>query len=92
MEVSTRNETEGKFSSVYEEVSRNQERKGMEETILIVVCEHVQEMGKQQSPAQVKAQPKKRRAVIRVESAETQDYVSEPQGLRERDTKKRWRS
>ena len=61
----------------------------MEETILIVVCEHVQEMGKQQSPAQVKAQPKKRRAVIRVESAETQDYVSEPQGLRERETRRR---
>ena len=37
------------------------------------------------SPARVIAPPQKRRAVIRVESAETQDYVSEPHGLEEID-------
>ena len=46
-----------------------------------VVCEHIEEIGNEQSPAGVKAPPQKRRAVIRVESAETQDYVSEPQEM-----------
>ena len=46
-----------------------------------VVCEQIEEIGQEQSPARVKAPPQKRRAVIRVESAETQDYVSEPQWL-----------
>ena len=46
-----------------------------------VVCEHLEEFGGEQSPTRIKAPPQKRRAVIRVESVETQDYVSEPQGL-----------
>ena len=37
-----------------------------------VMCE----IGGEQQPVRVKAPPQKRRAVIRVESAETQDYVS----------------
>ena len=49
------------------------------------MCGHTEEIGKQQSPARVKAQPQKKRAVRCVESAETQDYVSEPQGLEEID-------
>ena len=35
----------------------------------------------EQQPVRVKAPPPKRRAVIRVESAETQDYVSGQQGF-----------
>ena len=97
MVVSTRNGTEGNFLSVDEEVSRNPEGKGAEETIYVgdgqnsgmkgelVVCEHIGETGKQQSPTQVKAPPQKRRAVIRVKSAETQDNESEPQGVEVRD-------
>ena len=37
----------------------------------------------EQQPVRAKAPPQKRRAVIRVESAETQDFVSEQQGLEE---------
>ena len=97
MEVSTKNEAAGKVSWVDEEVSRNPESKGTEETTSVgddhnsrmegefVVCEHVEEIGKEKSPARVEAPPQKRRAVIRVESADTQDYVSEPQGLEEID-------
>ena len=36
-------------------------------------------------PARIKGSPWKRRVVIRVESAETQEYVSEHQGLEEVD-------
>ena len=39
-----------------------------------------EDIGKEQSPARAKAPAQKRRAVIRVESAETQDYVSESKG------------
>ena len=98
MDVSTKNEAEvGTFSLVDEEASRNQESKGTEETTAVgddhnsrmeegfVVCEHIEEMWKERSPARVKAPPQKRRAVIRVESAHTQDYVSEPHGLEETD-------
>ena len=46
-----------------------------------VVCEHTEEVEKEQSPARVNAPPQKRRAVTRVEFAETQDHVSEPQWL-----------
>ena len=49
------------------------------------MCEHTKEIEKEQNPSQAKAPPHKRRAVIRVESAETQDYASEHQGLEERD-------
>ena len=63
------------------------ENSGMEEEF--VVCEHIEEIEEEQSPLQAKAPPQKSRAVIRVESSETQDYVSEPQGLEERETKKR---
>ena len=89
MEVSTNNKAEGKLSSVDGEVGRNQESKGTEGTASIgdgrdsgmegefVVCEHFEEIGKEQSPARVKAPLQKRRAVLRVESAEAQDYVSE---------------
>ena len=42
------------------------------------MCEHTEEIGKEQSPARVQA-------VIRVQSAEPQDHVSEPQGLEEID-------
>ena len=71
--------------------------KGTEETIFVgdgqnygmevefVVCERVEEIGKEQKSTQVKAPPQTRRAVIRVESAETQDKVSEPQGFEEID-------
>ena len=52
---------------------------GMEEEC--VVCEHAEEVGQEESAARVRAPPQKRRAVMRVESAETQDYVSESQGL-----------
>ena len=45
----------------------------------------IEEMEKEQSPAQAKAPQQKRRAVIRVESTETQDDVSEPQELEERE-------
>ena len=38
------------------------------------MCEHIEEIGKEQRPA--------RRAALRVESAETQDYVSERKGLK----------
>ena len=51
----------------------------------LVVCEQTEEVGKEQSPARVDAPPQKRREVVRVESAETQDYVSEPPGLEESD-------
>ena len=95
MEVSTKNEAEGKCSSVDEEVSRNQESKGTEGSTSVgddhnsgmagefVVCEQIEEIGNEQSPARVKAPPQKRRAVIRVESAETQDYASETQEMEE---------
>ena len=95
MEVSAKNEAEGKVSSVDEEVGRNQGSKGAEEATAVgddhnsrmegkfVVCEQIEENGKEQSPARVKAPPQTRKAVIRVESAETQDYVSEQQGLDE---------
>ena len=91
MEVFTRNRTEGRFSSVDEKVSRDQESKRTEETIFVgdgqnsgiegefVMCEHIKEIGKEQSPDQVKAPPQKRRAVIR------------GKGLKN-ETKKRWRS
>ena len=49
------------------------------------MCEHVEAIGKQESPARVQAPSQKRRAVIRVESVETQDDVLEPQGLEESD-------
>ena len=52
-----------------------------------VVCEQIKEIEKEQSHSQAKAPPQKRRAVIRVESADTQDHV-----LEEIETKKRWRS
>ena len=45
----------------------------------------LKEIGKEQSPERVKSPPQKRRAVTRVESAETQDCVSEPQGHEQRD-------
>ena len=94
MEVSTQNGTEGISSSVDEEVSRNQESKQrnggttsvgddhnswMEREF--VVCEHVEEIGKEQSPARVEAPPQKRRAAIRVESARK---------VFKRETKKKW--
>ena len=49
----------------------------------IVVCEHFEEIEQEQSSARVNTPPQKRRALKRVESAETQDYVSEPQGFEE---------
>ena len=45
------------------------------------MCEHIESIEKEQSPARVKPPPQTRRTVIRAESVETQDYVSEPQGL-----------
>ena len=50
-----------------------------------VVCDLIEGIGKEQNAARVKAPPQKRRAVIRVQSAETQEYVSEQQGLEEVD-------
>ena len=47
------------------------------------MCEHIEKIGNVQSPSGVKEPPQKRRAVIRVESAETLDYVSEPQEMEE---------
>ena len=44
-----------------------------------VMCER----GGEQQPVRVKAPPQKRRVVIRVESAETQDCVSGLRGLEE---------
>ena len=46
---------------------------------VFVMCE----IGAEQQLVRVKAPPQKRRAVIRVESVETQDYVSGQQGLEE---------
>ena len=78
-------------------VSPNQESKGREGTASIgvdhdsgmegefVVCEHIEDIERERSPARVKAPPLKRRAVIRLESAETQDYGSELQLFEERD-------
>ena len=69
MEVSTKNKTEGTFSSVDEDVSRKQESKGTEETASAgddhnsrmegesLMCEHSEEIGKEQSPARVEAPP-----------------------------------
>ena len=91
MEVSTKNEAEGNGGC------RNQESNGTEETTAVeyehgsgmegefVVWECVEESGKEQSPARVKAPPQKRRTMIRVESKEVQDYVSEQQGHEEID-------
>ena len=80
MEVFTpENEAEGKVTSVDE----NDHNSGMEGEF--VVCELVEGFAKEQKPARVKTPPQKRRAVIRVESAETQEYVSEQQGLEEID-------
>ena len=62
MEVSTKNNAEGKVSSVNEEVCRNQGSKGNEETTAVgdvrhsgmegalVVCEHVEEVGERTGP------------------------------------------
>ena len=58
---------------------------GWKESLL---CVNIEEIGKEKSPARVQAPPQNRRAVIRVESAETHDYVSEPQGLEEIDDEK----
>ena len=46
-----------------------------------VGCERNQVIGTGQSPARIKAPPQRRRALIHVESTETQDYVSEQEGL-----------
>ena len=95
MEVSTRNGAEGEFLSVDEDVRRNQESKGTEETTFV---SQLRDGGRTcrvrtYCRTQAKAPPQKRRAVIHVESAETQDYVSEPQRLEEREAKKKkWRS
>ena len=93
MEVSTKNEAEGNCSSVDEEVSRNQESKGTEGSTSVgddhnsgmaresLSCVNtLKKLGTSRVP---KAPPQKRRAVIRVESAETQDYVPEPQEMEE---------
>ena len=45
----------------------------------------LKKLDKSRVPRERKRRPQKRRAVIRVESAETQDYVSESQGLEEID-------
>ena len=55
------------------------------------MCKHTEEFGGEQSPARIKAPPQKRRSVVRVESAEAQDYVSRQQGLEEI-VQKRWKS
>ena len=59
------------MSSVDEEVGRNQESEGTEGTTSIgddhnsgmegefIVCEHIEEIGKEQSPARAKAPPQK---------------------------------
>ena len=84
--------------SMEEAVNRIQESKGVEEVTAMkdvqstemeggfVMCEHTEEIGEEQRPARIKAPPQKRRAVIRLESAEAQDPVSGQQGLEELDT------
>ena len=49
------------------------------------MCGHIKEIEKVQSPARINAPPQKRSAVVRTESAEAQEYVSEPQGFEEKD-------
>ena len=50
-----------------------------------VVCEQIEEDWERAESRESQAPPQKRRAVIRVEAAKTQEYVSEPQGLEEID-------
>ena len=52
-------------------------------------CFVMYEIEGEQQLVRVKAPPQKRRAVIRVESAETQDCISEKQGLQDLVKKKR---
>ena len=78
-----------------EAANRSQESKGFEEVTAmkdaqstemeggLVMCEHRRNCGEEQSPARIKAPPQKKRAVIRLESAETEDCVSGQQGLEE---------
>ena len=73
-EASTKIGTEGQFSSGDEEVSRHQESKGTEGITSVgvdqdfclegefVVCEHIAHIGKEQSPARVKAAPQKKKS------------------------------
>ena len=78
MKVSTKNNAEGKVSSVNEEVCGNQGSKGNEETTAVgdpgwkehLSCVNMlKKWEKEQGPARVKAPPQKGRAVIRVDSA-----------------------
>ena len=48
-----------------------------------VVCERIGKAGEKRQPVKVKTPPQKRRAVIRVGSAETEECVSGQQGLEE---------
>ena len=76
-----------------EAVDRSKESRGIEEVAAVkdvqgtgmeggfVMCERMGEVGEERQPVRVKAPVWKRRAVIRVESAETQDTVSGQQGV-----------
>ena len=95
MEMPAKSEAEEKVLPMEEGVDCSQARKGIEEVTAVkdvqstemeggyVMCEHIGEVGEEQQPVRGKAPPQKRTAVTRVESADTQDYLSGQQGLEE---------
>ena len=88
MDTDAKSEAEEKVLPMEEAVDCSEENNGTKGVTVVkdvhstemegryVMFEHTGEVGEEQQPVRVKAPPQKRRAVIRVESAETQDYVS----------------
>ena len=78
------NQVHGSMGIVEVTAAKDVHRSETEEDF--VMCKHTKEFEGEESPARSKAPPqKKRRAVVRTESAEMQDDVSRQQGVEEID-------